>query len=679
MVEDLQSLFAELNRLKKELHFHNYRYHVLDEPVISDVEFDRMLKRLKEIEALHPEWVTPDSPSQRAGAEVSEKFSKVQHPAPILSLANAFNPDDVRAWVERLTRLEERVENAAFVVEPKFDGLTVVLHYKNGVFVQGATRGDGVFGEDITANLRTIRSIPLRIPVDPDGPKPPTNLVVRGEVLMLIKDFENLNRRLEENGQKTYLNPRNTAAGSLRQLDSAVTAGRPLMVMTYAIVSANGEIPGTQWETLQMLKALGFPVSSLSERCENLTSMIGACEAWQDKRDDLDFEVDGVVIKIDDLRLAEELGFVGKDPRGAVALKFPAREVTTVLKDIGVNVGRTGVLTPYAMLEAVEVGGVVVKQATLHNFDFIAEKDIRIGDRVMIKRAGDVIPYVIGPVCDARKGNEAIYQPPQTCPVCGQAVEHSEEEVAWYCVNSACPAQLVRNLEHFVSRQAMDISGMGIRIVEQLVEAGLVKDVADLYTLTQADLLKLEGFADKKAENLLEAILDSKAQPLPRVLNALGIRGVGEVMANDLSKNFTDLEALSQANGESLQSIENIGPNIAESIVDWFNRPANQQILEKLKKVGVWPQQEMPNGDQQNLLSGLVFVVTGTLANYSREGIKEFIEAKGGKVTDSVSKKTSYLVAGENAGSKLDKARQLEIPILDEAGLLTLIKSKEMI
>ncbi len=672
-----KTLKREYEKLKQEIAYHNYRYHVLDSPVISDAEYDRLVSRLRQIEALHPEWVTPDSPTQRTGGAVAEKFTKVTHPRPILSLASAFNEQDVRAWYERIYKLDERVAQSAFVLEPKIDGLTVVLHYRNGIFVQGATRGDGEVGEDITANLRTIRSLPLRIPVAPEGPKPPEYLVVRGEAFILIKEFEELNKKLLEAGERTYLNPRNTAAGSLRQLDPAITASRPLVLLTYSIVYAEGDVPQTQWETLQYLRALGFPVSDLSQCCRHFEDVLASLASWLEKRDHLPFEADGVVIKIDDLRLADELGFVGKDPRGALALKFPAREVTTVLRDIVVNVGRTGVLTPNAVLEPVEIGGVIVKQATLHNFEYIAEKDIRIGDRVMVKRAGDVIPYVIGPVIEARTGKELPYWPPQTCPACGQAVEHFEGEVAWYCVNSACPAQLVRNVEHFVSRPAMDIVGLGIRIVEQLVEAGLVKDAADLYYLRKEDLLKLEGFADKKAENLLAAIENSRRQPLSRLINALGIRGVGEVTAADLANAYHDLDSLSRATAEELQSIEGIGPNIAEAIVDWFARPTNQRLLEKLKAAGVWPViTEAAPAKAGAVLEGLTFVITGTLPNYSREEAKELIQQYGGKVTDSVSRKTDYLIVGEAPGSKLTKAHELGILVLDEAGLLRLIRER---
>jgi DNA ligase (NAD+) len=683
-------LLERLDYLRGQVNYHDYRYHVLDDPVISDVEYDRLLAELRQLEAEHPEMVTPDSPTQRAGAPPLTKFVKIRHPAPILSLASTVDAAGVRAWFDRIRRLDQRVEGSAFVVEPKIDGLTVVLHYREGRFVQGATRGDGEIGEDITANLRTVRALPLKLPVSPTGSQPPPYLVVRGEAFMTIEEFKELNRRLEEAGEKTYLNPRNTAAGSLRQLDPSLTASRPLTLLVYAIVARENAanwagagplfdkptrgnppaLPTTQWETLQYLSALGFPVPE-AHRADSLDEAIAAAEELASRRDELLFEADGAVIKINDLSLARELGFVGRDPRGAIAYKFPAQEVTTQLLEINVNVGRTGVLTPYAVLEPVNIGGVVVRQATLHNFDYIREKDIRARDRVLVKRAGDVIPYVIGPVQAARTGQELPYTPPETCPACGQAVENLPGEVAWYCVNLGCPAQLVRNLEHFVSRGAMDIVGLGIRIVEQLVSSYLVEDVADLYYLKKGDLLALEGFAEKKADNLLESIALSRQRPLARLISALGIRGVGEVMASDLASHFHDLDALAGAIFEGLQEIEGVGPNIAQAIVDWFSQPSNRSVLEKLRAAGVWPQAAVPNRQEAvaTPFSGMTFVVTGTLPGFTREEIKEYIQSRGGKVTDSVSKKTSYLVAGESPGSKLDKARSLGVPVLDQQAL----------
>ena len=676
---------SRYEKLKVEVNQHNYRYHTLDAPIISDVEYDKLLNELKQIEAAHPDWVTPDSPTQRAGAKAADRFDKIRHPAPILSLANAFGSDDARAWFERVRKLDERVASAKFVVEPKIDGLSVVLHYRDGLFVQGATRGDGEVGEDITLNLRTVRTIPLRIPVDEKGPKPPKNFVVRGEAFIPTKEFDELNKRLEEAGEKTYLNPRNTAAGSLRQLDPALTASRPLTLLVYQIVASEGsKVPTSQWEILEYLKSLGFPVTDVAQRFNDFESAIAYTETWKDGRDTLPYEADGMVIKIDDLNLAAELGFVGKDPRGAIAYKFPAREVTTKLLNIEVEVGRTGVLTPKAVLEAVEINGVIVRNATLHNFDFIAEKDIRIGDRVLVKRAGEVIPYVIGPVVDARTGKEKKYKPPSTCPACGQAVEHFEGEVAWFCVNAACPAQLQRNIEHFVSRGSMDINGLGFKIVEKLIDSGAIRDVADIYTLTRESILDAVTKKDRKtekeppgkiADNLLTAIAESQNQSLPRLITALGIRGVGEVSARDLASHFGNLDALSKASVDGLQEIEGVGPNIAEAIVDWFARPVNKNLLKKLKAVGLWPVLDVgaKGLSPEGALTGLTFVVTGTLPTLTRDGVKEFIESNGGKVTDSVSKKTSYLVLGEEPGSKFKKAKSLGVKIIGEEELRKLI------
>jgi DNA ligase (NAD+) len=677
---------SRYEELKQQIHFHNHRYHVLDAPVISDLEFDRLLNELKQIEAEHPDWVTDDSPTRRAGARPADRFIKVSHPAPILSLANAFGADDARGWFERVSRIDDRVENAKFVVEPKIDGLSVVLHYRDGVFVQGATRGNGEIGEDITSNLRTLRSIPLRIPVDAKGPKPPKYLVIRGEAFMPIKEFEELNRKLEEDGKRTYLNPRNTAAGALRQLDPALTASRPLTLLVYQIIYfEGGKVPTSQWEVLEYLKGLGFPVTDIAKQFDDIEKAIAYTESWDKKRDELEYEADGMVIKIDDLRLAGELGFVGKDPRGAIAFKFPAREVTTTLQAIKVNVGRTGVLIPNAVLEPVEIGGVIVERATLHNFDYIAEKDIRVGDRVLVKRAGEVIPYVIGPVVDARNGKEKKYKTPKTCPACGQPVERLEDEVAWYCVNAACPAQLIRNVEHFVSRGAMDIVGLGIKIVYKLIETGKVKDVADIYTLKRADILDAITKKDRKtekeppgkiADNLLASIETSKSRSLARLITALGMRGVGEVSAGDLASHFADLDVLSKASAEALQQIAGIGPSVAESVAEWFARPVNKNIVKKLKAAGVWPQggQFSVASKQSDKLAGLTFVITGTLPTFSRDDAKELIESHGGKVTDSVSKKTSYLVLGEAPGSKYEKAKSLGVKIIGEEELKKLVK-----
>ncbi len=669
----------EVKQLREQIQFHNYRYHVMDSPVVSDAEFDALLNKLKKIEAEHPEWITPDSPTQRISASVAEKFTKVTHPAPILSLANSFSADDILAWYNRILKLDPRVAGSKFVVEPKIDGLTVVLHYENGIFIKGATRGDGEVGEDITANLRTIRTLPLRIPVDSAHQiKAPRKLVVRGEAFIHSADFDKLNEKLAQEGEKTYLNPRNTAAGSLRQLDAALTASRPLTLLLYQIVEYEDDAPQpkTQWDLLDYLRKLGFPVTNRAVLCADIPAAIHACEEGGRTRDQIPFEIDGMVIKLNDLGTAAALGVAGKDPRGAMAFKFPAREVTTRLLEIKVNVGRTGVLTPYAVLEPVEIGGVIVRQATLHNFDYISEKDIREGDSVLVKRAGEVIPYVIGPITSLRSGTEKAFIPPATCPVCGTATEHIEGEIAWYCVNASCPAQLIRNLEHFVSRPAMDIIGLGIRIVEQLAEAGFVRDVADLYLLDTEKLMKLEGFADKRVQNLLDAIQESKSRPLARLITALGVKGVGEVSAADLASHYPDLALLAQASVDELQEIDGVGPNTAQGIWDWFHREENIRLIEKLRKAGVRTYNEATTMQEAVTaeLQGKTFVITGTLPALSRDEAKDMIQSHGGKVTDSVSAKTDYLVLGENPGSKLEKARKLGVAIVDEEALRKLIK-----
>jgi DNA ligase (NAD+) len=667
----------KMEELRKDLHFHNYRYNVLDSPVISDYEYDMMLRELKDLEEEYPQFITPDSPSQRVGGEPSERFVRVRHPAPILSLGNAFNGEEVLAWNERIIKLDQRVAETDFVIEPKLDGLTVVLHYTGGVFSLGATRGDGEFGEDITANMRTVKSLPLRIPVESSSNlTPPETLVIRGEALIMLEDFKEMNKEREEAGERTYVNPRNTASGALRQLDSKETAAKRISLICYAIVAADGPVPDNQWETIQFLSALGFPIGSGVTRRDDIAGAIEDAEAWVERRNSLPYEADGVVIKVNDFALADSLGVVGKDPRGAIALKFPAQVVSTKLVDIGTNVGRTGVVTPYAILEPVMVGGVTVQKATLHNFDFIADKDIRIGDRVEVKRAGDVIPYVMGPIVDARDGSEKPYKVPNRCPHCNEKLERIPGEVAIYCVNAACPAQLVRNVEHFASRGAMDIEGLGIKLAAQLVEQELVGDVGDLYSLKEEQLLSLDGFAEKKAKNLIQAIETSKARDLSRLISALGIRGVGESVASDLADHYGSLISLQTAVQEELEAIEGIGPNIATSIVEWFAQPGNKKVLQKLNHAAEWQRAATADTEQvDQTVSGLTFVLTGTLPNLKRSEAKVHIEARGGKVTGSVSKRTDYLIAGDAAGSKLVKAQSLGIQVLDEAGLLKLLES----
>jgi DNA ligase (NAD+) len=688
----MPDLKQRLSELREQVNFHNYRYHVLDDPVISDAEYDRLLNELKRIEADHPDWITPDSPTQRVGGQVSERFAKVPHPAPILSLANAFSGDDVRDWFTRISKLIPEGRKVQFTVEPKIDGLSVVLHYRDGVFVQGATRGDGTIGEDITPNLRTVKAVPLKIPVDastsPARPRlrgglpartraesvvVPTTLVVRGEAFIELQAFEEMNAQIEKDGGKTFANPRNAAAGFLRQLDSRITATRPVSLLCYQIVATDGATPRSQLELLGYLSAIGFPTTDIAKRFDSLDKAIAYAESWNDKRDTLAFEADGVVIKIDDLDLQQELGIVGKDPRGAIALKFPAREATTALLDVGVNVGRTGIMAPYAILEPVNVGGVTIERATLHNYDDIARKDIRIRDRVIVKRSGDVIPYVSGPVASVRTGQEKIIAPPKKCPFCDTPTIRREGEVAIYCPNRDCPGKLDRTVQFFVSKGAMDIDGLGDKIASQLIEAGLIEDVADIYSITRDQLLELEGFAEKKADKLLASIEASKSRSLDRLIAALGIPHVGSVAAEALAAQFGSIDAFMKADEEALTQIEGIGPTIAASIVEWTQRTDHVELVARLKKAGLTTKAEKASPERSGgALTGKTFVITGTLSQ-PRDEIATLIKAAGGKVTDSVSKKTDYVVAGEAAGSKLTKAQQLGVTILDEAALNRLL------
>lgn len=703
----MRDIVERLETLRNAINYHAHRYYVLDDPTISDAEYDALWRELVALEAAHPELITPDSPTQRVPGAAAERFAKVRHPAPILSLGNAFGPDDLRAWRDRFMKLLPTDEQARvrYVVEPKIDGLTVVLHYEDGRLVLGATRGDGEVGEDITANLRTVKAVPLRVPVgggaegqrrggaEEQGSggvfadsliryspfahsllRPPSRLVVRGEAYVPIADFERFNAAQAETGERTYANPRNFAAGSLRQLDARITAGRPIKLWVYQIVALEGEgdeAPRSQWEALAYLRQLGFPVEARSRLFDDFDALVAFCEAWgAGERRQLPYEADGLVIKINDFATQERLGYVGKDPRWAVAYKYPAEEAVTRLLDIKVNVGRTGTLNPYAVLEPVRVGGVIVSSATLHNEDYVRDNDIRIGDMVAVKRAGEVIPQVLRPVVELRTGAEQPWQMPQTCPACGSRAVRNEGEAAWYCVNSACPAQLVRGVEHFVSRGALDIAGFGIKQAELFVELGFIRDLADVFYLQADRLLALEGYGEKKVANLMAAIEAAKSRPPARLLTALGIQGVGEVVAEDLMAHFGSLDALAAASVEELQAIPGIGPVLAQSIVDWFSQAPNRQVLEKLKAAGVTMAQVRAEAKAEaQPLAGLTFVITGTLPTMSRDEARSFIKAGGGKVTDSVSKNTSYLVAGDAAGSKLDKAIQLGVPVIDEAAL----------
>jgi DNA ligase (NAD+) len=671
----IQDPAARIAQLRQQINYYAYRYYVLADPVVSDAEYDALVEELIALERAYPELVTADSPTQRVAESPVEGLAKATHPAPILSLAAAKDEDEVHAWWERVSKLlplDRSPDQIDFVVEPKMDGLTVVLTFENGLFTLGATRGNGDVGDDITANLRTVRALPLRIPVGERGGSAPARIVVRGEAFISLAEFEDFRVR-EAAAGRTYANPRNTAAGALRQLDPRVTATRPISLLCYDIVAPPEEIPATQWQALEKLDALGFPVArDVNRRFDSLEAAIAYCQEWMDRRDELFFEADGLVIKVNDLALREQLGVVGKDPRGAVAFKFPAREKTTQLLDVVVTVGRTGVLTPNAVLEPVEIGGVTVKQASLHNWDEIERLDVRIGDRVFVERRGDVIPKVTRVVKAVRDGGEKTIPPPTTCPGCGEPVVRPEGEVNYYCANAACPDQLVRRVEYFVSRGAMDIEGLGSKGAEQFVRAGLVSDVADLYYLHREQVLALEGWAEKSTDALFAGLEASKNQPLARVLTALGIRGVGTTVAELLVAHYPRLDGLAAASVEELQSIAGMGPITAQRIVEWFQRPRHREIIDKLRSAGVRLEEvasEAREATGTQPLAGLTFVISGTLPTLTREEAKSLIEAHGGKVTGSVSSKTSYLLVGESPGSKLRKAESLGVPAIDEATL----------
>ncbi len=680
---------AQAERLRALVRAHAHRYYVLDDPLLPDAEYDALYRRLEAIEERFPETRTPDSPTHRVGGAPLEAFEKVRHPERLLSLQNAFDAEEVRAWYERCQRglrdgFGEDVQ-PALAAELKIDGLAVALTYEDGRLALGATRGNGRTGEDVTKNLRTNRAIPLRIPVEKSGPEAPDKVEVRGEVFIRKSDFERLNARLAEAGEKPFANPRNAAAGSLRQLDPKVTAERPLNFFTYGTGPVSGvktsAFPEAQHALLEWLGAFGFPLSPHRARFEKVEEAIAFCEAWAARRDALDYEIDGVVLKIDSFDEQRALGAIAHAPRWAVAYKFPAREATTRLTAIQVNVGRTGAIKPEAVLEPVPIGGVTVRQATLHNEDYIAGRDIRVGDVVVVKRAGDVIPQVVRPLTEARTGNEVPWAPPEKCPACGADLVRLEEEADRYCLNADCPAQFIRLVEHFVSRGAMDIEGLGEKLAVQLVEAGLVRDLADLYRITKDELLEMERFAEKRAANLVSAIQASKNRPLSRLIFGLGMRHVGRTVAELVVRHHASMAALAEATQEELEGIDGVGSVIAKSIVDWFALEENCRLVEKLRAEGVsterLPHEALPEegSEDELLLAGKTFVLTGTLPGFTRSEAKEKIEAAGGQVAGSVSGNTDYVVAGEKPGSKKDAAEERGVPLLDEAGLCNLLGS----
>ena len=675
MVEDLATTQQRVEELRQQINYHNYRYHVADDPEITDGEYDALMRELRALEEEHPELQSPDSPTQRVGGAPSEKFAVVEHAIPMLSLSNAFSEAELRAWYARATRLLGR-EIHGFVLEPKIDGLAVALIYRNGKLAIGATRGDGLRGDDITPNIRTIRSVPLTLADDP-----PELIEVRGEVYLTRAAFEKINEERAAAGQPLFMNPRNCAAGSLRQLDPRITATRPLDMFIYALGQVSENEPRHHWEAIQRFRELGLKTNPNNTRVETIDEVVEQVATWEKRRETLGYEIDGVVIKIDDLDVQRELGSVGREPRWATAFKFPPTQATTVLNDIGVNIGRTGTLNPYAILEPVQIAGVTVKLATLHNEDDIRRKDVRIGDTVIVHRAGEVIPQVIGPVLAKRPPDAQPYSLPKTCPECGSPVTRPEGEAMAYCTGGLvkCPAQRWRWLELYVSRGAMDVDRVGEKLLWSLMHATrpaedgeeprpLVYDPADIYKLTKEQLIALDRMADKSAQNVLDSIEASKQRPLYRLIWGLNIRHVGEKAAQLLAAHFGSMDAIMNASEEEVSAIEGIGPTIAKSIVGYFQNEQYRDVIKRLAEAGVRVVEEPGAGNEvvDGTLSGKSFVVTGRLQRSTRNQIEARIKSLGGTVLDSVTKKTSYLVVGEDAGSKLAKAEKLKIRILDE-------------
>ena len=673
MGESKSAVKTKIEKLRKTIREHEYRYYVLDDPKISDAEFDKLMNQLKALEAKYPDLVTPDSPTQRVGGSPREGFQTVRHKRPMLSLDNAFSYDELREFDRRVRELAGR-ERVEYVTEHKFDGLSMSLQYEGGVFARGVTRGDGTTGEDVTPNVRAIRSVPLR--VDSATLKKlrlGADFEVRGEIIMPRSAFEELNRQQEEQGGKRFANPRNAAAGAVRVLDPAITASRRLDFYAYMLLAGDRVPVKRHSDALEALAKLQFKVSRDWKLCRTLDEVLKYCEAWESRREKLPYEIDGIVIKVNDIALQEELGFTAKAPRWAVAYKYPAHQATTVVKDIQVNVGRTGVLTPVAILEPVQVGGVTVSRSTLHNMDEVQRLGVQIGDTVLIERAGEVIPHVLKVVKEGK--NRRPFVMPKECPVCGTKIHKAEGEVAYRCVNAACPAKLKESLLHFAGRHAMNIDGLGAKIVDQVVDKGLVKDFADLYSLKLEQLAGLERMAEKSAQNLLDEIEASKSNSLARLIYALGIPFVGERTAQLLAEHFGSLDKLASATVEELSEVPEVGPKVAASIVEFFSEPANRKLVEKLRKAGLRFTEER-KAPRDSRLAGKTFVFTGALAHRSREQAEELVVSHGGKVSSSVSKKTDYVVVGSEPGSKYDKAKSLGVTILDEAQFEKLLASK---
>ncbi|UCH35979.1 MAG: NAD-dependent DNA ligase LigA [Armatimonadota bacterium] len=674
MPAEKDSPAARAQELRREINHHNYRYYVLDQPEISDAGFDRLMRELERIEAAHPELITPDSPTQRVGAAPAEELGTVEHRTPMLSLGNAFGTDELVAFDRRVKRMLDMPEAApiAYVAELKVDGLAVSLTYEGGVLTIGATRGDGVHGEDITQNLRTINTIPLRL-LDAAGA--PRLLEVRGEVFLSHEEFKRINDERAASGEALFANPRNAAAGSVRQLDSRITAGRNLDMIAHGLGVAEERSFETHWDRLEFLRACGFKVSPHAQVCDTVDELIVFCDHWGESKHELPYEIDGVVAKVNSAELQERLGYVSRSPRWAVAYKYPPEEATTVVRDIIVSVGRTGAMTPVAIMDPVTVSGSTVSRAVLHNEDEVRRKDVRVGDTVIIHKAGEVIPELVSVVTSKRTGKEKPFHMPKKCPVCGSDAERLPDEAVTRCTGIACPAQLKQRIFFFGSRGAMDIEGMGEVLVDQLVERGLVKDPADIYFLTQEQVASLDRMAEKSASNVIAAIEGSKRRPLNRLLRALGIPHVGGTVADVVAASFAGLEEIRKASVEELSDIEGIGPVIAESIAVFFRQEQTKVLMKKLRKAGVVPEPRAQSPPvTEGPLVGKSVVFTGELSGYTREEAEELVRRLGGRATSSVSKKTDYVVVGENPGSKHDKAQQLGVTILDEDGFRRLVK-----
>lgn len=655
-----ENIKKRIEELREEIRHHEYRYYVLDSPEISDAEFDQLMTELENIEKEYPELITVDSPTQRVGGEPLEGFEKVEHTVAMLSLSNAFNEGELREFANRVYKLAGR-KDIEFVIEHKIDGLSAILRYEDGQLSVGATRGNGVVGEDVSENIRTIRSVPLKFSKG-------INAEIRGEVYISKGDFEKINERRLDNGDEPFANPRNAAAGSIRQLDPRIAAGRSLSMLAYDLLNVDGKNLKTHTEALEFLKDLGFKTNWF-HRCKDINEVIELCNEWTEKREELAYEIDGMVIKVNNLSLREELGTTAKSPRWAIAFKFPAQQKTTIIKDIIISVGRTGALTPTAILEPVQIAGSTVSRATLHNEDEIKRKDIKIGDRVLLQKAGDVIPEVIKVIKDKRDGSEELFSIPTKCPVCGADAVRQEGEAVTRCINvTECPAQRREGILHFVSRNAMNIDGVGPALIDQLLENALIKDYADLYSLKMEDLLPLERMGEKSANNAINAIKESKGKPLHNLVFALGIRHVGAGVARVLTTVYSSIDELRKSKLAELEAIEEIGPVIAESIVNFFRGEHNQQVIEKLREQGIKMSvdKEENSSTVVDAVAGKRFVFTGGLDNLTRSEAKEKVISAGGKVSSSVSKNTDFVVAGESTGSKYDKARKLGLRILDE-------------